>query len=123
MLRNIENRIESEILYEINIGDRNVELSVTLDYDDLPKAIKTVERFKIERAFIKANYKKIKSLTVRELEILKLIVRGYCSKEIGVKLFIETSTVASHRKKIIKKLSIKRSIDWFLFAQAFHLLD
>jgi len=52
-----------------------------------------------------------------------LIANGYSSKEIAIKLYIETSTVDTHRKNIIKKLNIKRSIDWFFIAKAFSFLD
>lgn len=46
------------------------------------------------------------TLTEREKEIIRLIAGGATSNEIGRKLFISTSTVKSHRNKIMKKLGI-----------------
>ncbi|HSW67075.1 MAG TPA: response regulator transcription factor [Bacteroidales bacterium] len=47
------------------------------------------------------------SLSSRELEVLKLLVKGLINKEISDKLHISTHTVVTHRKNITKKLSIK----------------
>lgn len=47
------------------------------------------------------------TLSVRELDVLKLLVRGLSNKEISDKLFISTHTVISHRKNITQKLNIK----------------
>lgn len=48
-----------------------------------------------------------KSLSTREIEILKLITQGNTSKEIADKLFISLNTVLTHRKNITSKLGIK----------------
>jgi DNA-binding NarL/FixJ family response regulator len=47
------------------------------------------------------------SLSSRELDVLKLLVKGLSNKEISEKLFISTHTVISHRKNITQKLNIK----------------
>lgn len=47
------------------------------------------------------------TLSARELDVLKLLVRGLSNKEISDKLFISTHTVISHRKNITQKLNIK----------------
>ena len=46
-------------------------------------------------------------LSVREIEVLRLLVRGYINKEIADRLHISQTTVISHRKNIIEKLGIK----------------
>jgi DNA-binding NarL/FixJ family response regulator len=48
-----------------------------------------------------------KTLSSRELDVLKLLVKGMSNKEISDKLFISTHTVISHRKNITHKLNIK----------------
>jgi DNA-binding NarL/FixJ family response regulator len=48
-------------------------------------------------------------LSIRELEILKLIAYGYTNNEISEKLFISPLTVKTHRTKILKKLNIKNT--------------
>lgn len=48
------------------------------------------------------NYPEIK-LSVREKEIVSLMIAGYINKEISAKLFISESTVETHRKNIYRK--------------------
>ncbi len=47
------------------------------------------------------------TLSAREMDVLKLLVKGLSNKEISDKLFISPHTVISHRKKITQKLNIK----------------
>jgi len=47
------------------------------------------------------------SLTAREVDVLKLLVKGMSNKEISSALFISTHTVMTHRKNITHKLNIK----------------
>lgn len=47
------------------------------------------------------------TLSSRELEVLKLLVKGFINKEISDKLHISTHTVIAHRKNITQKLNIK----------------
>ncbi|MDP2786061.1 MAG: response regulator [Sulfurimicrobium sp.] len=46
-------------------------------------------------------------LTVREREIMELVVAGYSSKIIGKKLGISSRTVDIHRSNIMKKLDVR----------------
>jgi len=46
-------------------------------------------------------------LSLREIEVLRLVVRGYINKEIADKLHISLTTVITHRKNITEKLGIK----------------
>lgn len=48
-----------------------------------------------------------KELSVRETDVLQLIVKGITNKEIADKLNISLNTVLSHRKNITTKLGIK----------------
>ena len=51
---------------------------------------------------------KINKLTQREIEIIKLIVKGETSNEIAEQLFISPATVQTHRKNIFNKLDVKK---------------
>lgn len=48
-----------------------------------------------------------KTLSKREVEILKNVVLGLSNKDIADKLFLSVHTVMTHRKKIARKLGIK----------------
>ncbi len=48
-----------------------------------------------------------KELSIREVDVLQLIVQGFTNKEIGDKLSISLNTVLTHRKNITAKLGIK----------------
>ena len=48
-------------------------------------------------------------LTLRETELLSLIVEGYTNKEIADKLFLGVETVNSYRKNLLLKLGVKNT--------------
>jgi DNA-binding NarL/FixJ family response regulator len=50
-----------------------------------------------------------KELTMKEIEIVKLIASGMSSKEIADKLFISHRTVETHRHNILKKLEMSNA--------------
>ena len=50
-----------------------------------------------------------KELTMKEIEIVKLIAQGMSSKEIADKLFISHRTVETHRHNILKKLDMSNA--------------
>ncbi len=49
------------------------------------------------------------SLTSREKEVMQLVSQGFSTKEIAGKLFISKHTVESHRKHILRKLSVRNA--------------
>jgi DNA-binding NarL/FixJ family response regulator len=51
----------------------------------------------------------INDLSLREIEIVKLIKEGFSSKEISSQLNISTRTVEVHRHNILKKLKLKNT--------------
>ena len=56
------------------------------------------------------------TLSHRELEIVKMIARGYTTRDIADKLFLSFHTVATHRKNIFKKTGIKSSLELVRYA-------
>jgi DNA-binding NarL/FixJ family response regulator len=50
-------------------------------------------------------------LTKRELEIAKLVCKGYSSNEIASELHLSVLTVSTHRKHILKKLDVKNPVE------------
>ncbi len=65
---------------------------------------------------------KLKHLTKREIEIIRLIVQEQSSAEIAEKLFISLGTVETHRHNIFKKLNVKNSIGLVKFALKYKLM-
>ena len=51
------------------------------------------------------------TLTTRELLILKMIARGYTSKEIAGQLYNSTQTINKHLKNSYKKLGAHNKIE------------
>ena len=63
-----------------------------------------------------SNTKEILLLSIREKEILKLIGEGKNTHEIAEALFIAKSTVDTHRKNILKKISVNGKTDLIRYA-------
>ena len=57
-----------------------------------------------------------KDLTPREIDVLRLVTKGFANKEIADKLNIGLTTVISHRKNITEKLGIKSASGLAIFA-------
>lgn len=81
-----------------------------------------LEKVLEENIFIKKNLPKLNSLTRREKEIIKLILKGYKSKQIAEELFLSPHTVRTHRKNIWHKLEISSHAQLFCFAREFDLV-
>ena len=52
---------------------------------------------------VKVEDPAVDALTRRELEVLRLLARGYTYKEIGKQLFISVKTVETHASNILRK--------------------
>ncbi|MGQ0827626.1 MAG: response regulator transcription factor [Bacteroidota bacterium] len=65
---------------------------------------------KIIRSF-KKNY-----LTPREIEVIRMICRGYTNKEIAVSLNVSFRTIDGHREKILSKTKAKNTANIVMFA-------
>ena len=61
-------------------------------------------------------------LSSRECEILRLIERGYMSKEIASGLFISVNTVNRHRQNILMKLQATNSVEACRIAKSLKLI-
>ncbi len=59
---------------------------------------------------------KLKNLSGREIEIIKLIANEFNSNDIAEKLFLSPATIETHRHNILKKLGLKSSIGLVRFA-------
>jgi len=103
----LKNASKDELLNAIKrvaSGDRYFSSDVTVSLmNDDPAHNKTITKSGLK-------------LTVREIEILKLIAEGFTNKEIGEQLFISHRTVDTHRTSLMKKLNINNVAGLISFA-------
>lgn len=90
-----------------------------IDVRDLSKVLDFLENLKNQKKFFRRNKSKFKLLTPKELEIFLLVADGLSTQQISEKLFIEKTTVSTHRKHIKSKLELQSSHDWFIYANAY----
>jgi two-component system response regulator NreC len=62
-------------------------------------------------------------LSSREVDVLRLVARGYSNKEIADDLFISVRTVETHKTHIMQKTSLRARSDLVRFAQESGVLD
>lgn len=93
-----------ELLSVVRHGGRSFEVKVNMKVDDLDEAVFMIKK-KIDN-HVEINNQK---LSIREIEVLGLIMQGYTNQEIAEKLFICYETVKSHRKHILLKTGAKNT--------------
>jgi len=108
-----------EIYYQIARSLDKTQITLEVDHRHLPHAIRHLDRLKAQFHFRIQHTDDFSQLTLRELEIFKAICSGEVNRVIADQFFLSESTVATHRKSIVRKLGIKCSKDWHQFAQAF----
>lgn len=81
-----------------------------------------INRLMDDVRFLRNNAMVFGKLSVREVQVLKLMDLGLSSVEIADKLFIALATVDTHRRNIRRKLTLKNNYDAVKFAHAFNLV-
>ena len=99
LLINIRN-----ILALVRSVGKTCDIKINLEVNDLQTAVFLIR--KKASSHIEINHHK---LSIREIEILGLIMNGLTNQEIAEKLFISYETVRSHRKNILEKTAAKNT--------------
>ena len=98
---------DAQVVRALKAGARGYLLKADVN-DELLDAIRSVHAGKKwiqpELAAELAEYTGREALTVREIEVLRLIAAGNANKEVGAKLFIGEDTVKRHVTNILGKL-------------------
>jgi two-component system response regulator NreC len=63
------------------------------------------------------------TLTPRELEVMKYIIRGFTNRQIAETLLISVRTVEGHRASILSKLGLRNRVDLVEYAEKYGLMD
>ncbi len=117
----------------IKLGINGYVLKMT-DVEELIKAIRSIldgkkyfsDEVVIELAIWQDNESRpggYANLTIRELEILRLVGKEMSTNEIAEKLFISVATVETHRRNLMQKIGAKSVVGLVLFAVKHKLLD
>lgn len=72
-------------------------------------AITVMEEGVVEK--VPSGFAEFGKLTIREREIVQLLISGLSKKEVATKLFISVATVETHTKNVYKKLNVKKLVE------------
>ncbi|MEM8969002.1 MAG: response regulator transcription factor [Bacteroidota bacterium] len=75
----------------------------------------------IERNRFQRDFSKLRTLTERELEVLRMICREMTNKEIATILNLSPRTVDNHRNSLLEKCRVKNTVGLVKFAMRHHL--
>lgn len=141
LLRKKKYAMEVKKLYEYNelksidnkyqINNKEIPIGLIEDFlrffnlgiQDLSSLKKFSKKLQEEKQFKKLNKSKFYSLTKKEKQIFELVVYGKSTKDIAKQLFIESTTVSTHRKNIKQKLELESIFDLYKYANAFNVFD
>ncbi len=93
-----------ELLSVVRHCGKSFDVKINLEVADLQEAIFLIKK-KINNK-CEINHHK---LSLREIEVLGLIMQGLTNNEIAEKLFVSYETVKSHRKNILLKTGAKNT--------------
>jgi FixJ family two-component response regulator len=85
--------------------------------DAVQHAIERDRRNRVRSADVADARRRYESLTVREQEVLALVVRGLINKQIGQELRIGEPTVKLHRGRVMQKMKAASIVDLIRMAE------
>jgi DNA-binding NarL/FixJ family response regulator len=82
-----------------------------------------VERFTARRPVTRVTPASLRSLTDREIDVVRLVARGLSNAEIAAQLWIAETTVKTHVARLLMKLGLRDRLQAVIFAYETGVLD
>ncbi len=76
-----------------------------------------------DHTLFKESFSNVVKLTMREKEIVQLVVKGNTTQQIADFLFLSVNTIETHRRNIYRKLEIKNLSELIGFANKYDLMN
>ena len=86
---------------------QNIQFNSLFINDSIEQIVDSFQDILSKISSLDKNQNSKDPLSIREIDVLKLIIKGKINKEIAEELFISLNTVLTHRKNITSKLGIK----------------
>jgi two-component system response regulator NreC len=109
----IKRAVEDELIHAIRVvarGDMYVHPSMTRALFSPPPSATHSSAFEVE------------TLTTREIEVLRLLAKGYTNRQIAEQLGISPRTAEGHRANLSSKLGLRSRVELVDYAQQHGLL-
>jgi two-component system response regulator NreC len=110
----VKRAVESELISAIHAACRG-ELYV---HPSMTRAL----LHDLQPAFISEDVS-VELLTPREIEVLRLVAKGYTNRQIAEELTISVRTVESHRANLMDKLNLRSRVELVRYATKHRLLE
>jgi two-component system response regulator NreC len=110
----VKRAVESELISAIHAACRG-ELYV---HPSMTRAL----LHDLQPAFVSEDVA-VELLTPREIEVLRLVAKGYTNRQIAEDLSISVRTVESHRANVMDKLNLRSRVELVRYATKHGLLD
>lgn len=107
---------------QLNPTTDTLDIQLNLPFNELPQFLTSLKQIEQDKRFIETHQAQFYSLTPREKQIFTCIALGKTNKQIAYELFIEESSVKTHRKNIKRKLQIVSHYDIYQYARCFHVI-
>lgn len=95
----------------------------TVLIEAIERALNKDQKNRTRRQRLACFRKRYESLTTREQDVMKLVVRGYLNKQIGHTLSIAEKTVKVHRGRVMEKMEVKSLAELVLVADEMGLFE
>jgi len=76
-----------------------------------------------DHSLFKESFSNVVKLTLREKEVVQLVVKGNTTQKIADILFLSVNTIETHRRNIYRKLEIKNLTELIGFANKYDLMN